>query len=309
MAYAHITEDEYYGDSIRWFIGTVVDINDPMKLDRVKVRVYGIHTSDTVSIPTDDLPWASVNIPVTEGGSSGIGANSQIKNRAQVFGIFLDGKDSQCPLVLGSIPKVETKRTDVKQPAGQINEYDPIIAAEPKRPQVSGEVNNQKTQKKEPGNLVGNTNNEKAYNFFLSVEGGSFTPQQAAGIIGNLVIESGDRKGDIRPTVVSGVKNEGSFGIAQWNPSKAAGYRLQELKRWSNSAGLDYRSLYAQLKFIVYELGKYSYLGLAKLRKAETVEEASRVFETKYERPAKGSSLKRINVALEINNKLGIGAA
>ena len=60
MAFAHITEDEYYGDSIRWFIGTVVDINDPMKLDRVKVRVYGIHTSDTVSIPTDDLPWASV---------------------------------------------------------------------------------------------------------------------------------------------------------------------------------------------------------------------------------------------------------
>jgi len=305
MAYAHITEDEYYGDSVRWFIGTIVDINDPLKLDRVKVRVYGIHTSSTIDIPTDDLPWASVLIPVTEGGSSGIGANSQIKNRAQVFGIFLDGKDSQMPLVMGSIPKIETKRNDIKESMSKSNEFDnisqppnaPPYATNPGQPTV------------EIGNLSGNTNNEKAFNFFLSVEGGSFTPQQAAGIIGNLVIESGDSKGDIRPIVVSGVKNEGSFGIAQWNPSKAAGYRLQELRKFSASAGLVYRTLYAQLKFIIYELNKYPYLGLAQLRKANTTEEAAKAFEEKYERPAKGSSLKRVNVALEIERKIGIGAA
>jgi len=302
MAYAHIPETEYYGDQIRWFIGTVVDVNDPLKLDRVKVRVYGIHTSNTVDIPNEDLPWANVLIPVTEGGTSGIGANSQIKNRAQVFGIFLDGKDSQCPLVIGSIPKVETKRNDTQEAPSAKNEYDgtsvvpdsTLQGVKPGVPSVS------------EGNLVGQNNAEKAYNFFLSKEGGSFTPAQAAGIIGNLMAESGK---DLNPTIVSGFKDEGSFGIAQWNPSKAAGFRLQELKRFCKDSNLNFRTLYAQLKFIIYELGKYPYLGLGKLRKAQTPEEASKVFERYYERPAPGSTQKRIQFALEIDKKLGIGAA
>ena len=32
---------DFYGDSTRWFVGTVVDVTDPLKLDRVKVRVHG----------------------------------------------------------------------------------------------------------------------------------------------------------------------------------------------------------------------------------------------------------------------------
>ena len=102
----------YYGDKSRWFIGIVVDVNDPLRLDRVKVRIQGIHTSDTKMIPNDDLPWAQVVIPVTEGGSSGLGSNSSLKPRAQVYGIFLDGDDSQLPLVVGSIPKIESIVSD-----------------------------------------------------------------------------------------------------------------------------------------------------------------------------------------------------
>ena len=97
----------FYGDHNRWFVGLVIDVNDPLKLDRVKVRIQGIHTHDTTLIPNADLPWAQVTIPVTEGGSSGIGANCSIKPRAQVFGFFLDGKNSQLPLVIGSIPKID----------------------------------------------------------------------------------------------------------------------------------------------------------------------------------------------------------
>ena len=80
----------FYGDQNRWFVGLVVDINDPLKLDRVRVRIQGIHTPDTTLIPNEDLPWAQVAIPVTEGGSSGLGANSSLKPRAQVFGFFLN---------------------------------------------------------------------------------------------------------------------------------------------------------------------------------------------------------------------------
>ena len=83
-------DNYYYGDTIRWFIGVVVSNNDPLKLDRVKVRIHGVHTEDTLAIPDEDLPWAQVNIPVTEDGSSGLGGNSRLKNRAQVFGIFLE---------------------------------------------------------------------------------------------------------------------------------------------------------------------------------------------------------------------------
>ena len=106
---------EFYGDNARWFIGFVVNNIDPLKLDRVKVRIQGLHSADVNDIPDDDLPWAQVNIPVTEDGSSGQGSNSQLKVRAQVFGIFLDGRNSQLPLVLGSIPKIETKRNTVQE--------------------------------------------------------------------------------------------------------------------------------------------------------------------------------------------------
>ena len=37
---------EFYGDETRWFIGTVVDLNDPMELGRIRVRIMGIHTDD-----------------------------------------------------------------------------------------------------------------------------------------------------------------------------------------------------------------------------------------------------------------------
>lgn len=41
---------EFYGDETRWFIGLVLDINDPIQLGRVKVRIYGIHTGDQSEI-------------------------------------------------------------------------------------------------------------------------------------------------------------------------------------------------------------------------------------------------------------------
>ena len=105
-------KNHFYGDETRWFIGRVVDNNDPLYLGRVKVRIYGIHTGSTQDIPEYALPWAQVVLPVTEEGTTGYGNNPAILPTAQVFGIFLDGKESQLPLVIGSIPKIETDATD-----------------------------------------------------------------------------------------------------------------------------------------------------------------------------------------------------
>ena len=106
------TFKDYYGDETRWFIGKVLQVHgDPEELGRVKVRIYGVHPDSPQDCSLDELPWASVTLPTTEGGSSGFGGSVGIKEGAQVFGIFLDGKNSQIPLILGSIPKNETLKT------------------------------------------------------------------------------------------------------------------------------------------------------------------------------------------------------
>ena len=91
---------QYYGDETRWFLGIVIDINDPEQLGRVKVLIFGVHGEDTIDVPNRDLPWAHVVTPITECGSSGIGANVGIKPLAQVYGIFLVGKNFKVHFVI-----------------------------------------------------------------------------------------------------------------------------------------------------------------------------------------------------------------
>lgn len=96
---------EYYGDQTRWFLGEVVEVKgDPLKLGRVKVRVYGVH-DDKELIKDDDLPWAQIVVPVTQGVHEGKGQYLGILKGTQVFGMFLDGKSSQLPMVIGTVPK------------------------------------------------------------------------------------------------------------------------------------------------------------------------------------------------------------
>ena len=63
-------------DGFSWFIGVVEDRQDPEKAGRVRVRCLGYHSAKTEDIPMEDLPWASIMMPVTAGGNSGIGTSS-----------------------------------------------------------------------------------------------------------------------------------------------------------------------------------------------------------------------------------------
>lgn len=96
---------EYYGDHFRWFTGKVTDIDDPMHLGRIKVRIYGIHPDNTLEVPDDDLPWAQIMVPSTQGGKGVLGNILGIQVDALVFGFFIDGENSQMPMVIGSLPK------------------------------------------------------------------------------------------------------------------------------------------------------------------------------------------------------------
>ena len=90
-----------------WWYGVVEDRNDPLYLGRLKVRCIGWHTDDKTpgqGIPTEDLPWADIIMPITSATMSGIGLSpTGVVPGTHVFGFFRDGKEAQEPVVIGTI--------------------------------------------------------------------------------------------------------------------------------------------------------------------------------------------------------------
>jgi len=101
-----MNNDNYMGlGGFYWFTGVVEDRNDPLKVGRVKVRIIGAHTSDKTILPTEDLPWALVMLPITASGVSGIGQSATgLLEGSWVFGFFRDNPRNQEPVILGSLP-------------------------------------------------------------------------------------------------------------------------------------------------------------------------------------------------------------
>ena len=99
MAFLGISEFKH-------FVGVVEDRFDPEKLGRLRVRCLGIHTSDKNKIATADLPWASVMLPTTSSGISGLGQSpSFIVEGAWVWGYFRDGDSlMQEMVIVGTLP-------------------------------------------------------------------------------------------------------------------------------------------------------------------------------------------------------------
>ena len=92
-------------DGFIWFTGVVEDRHDPMHTGRVRVRCLGYHTYNKTDLPTEDLPWAQVMLPVTSAGISGIGQTPLgLVEGSHVIGFFRDGKHAQEPVILGSMP-------------------------------------------------------------------------------------------------------------------------------------------------------------------------------------------------------------
>ena len=80
-------------------IGIVEDNNDPLKLGRVRVRIYDVHGNDKLKIPTVKLPWAYV----LHAGNH----KSYFETIAfgdWVYITTLDGQNAQEILVLGVLP-------------------------------------------------------------------------------------------------------------------------------------------------------------------------------------------------------------
>ena len=112
-------------DGFVWFIGVVEDRDDPEKLGRCKVRIYGYHSEDKVEQPTEDLPFAVPIQPINSAAINGVGTSPVGPLPGTwVVGFFLDGSDMQQPAFFGTIgtksaPKVY-KKTSAQTSASNV---------------------------------------------------------------------------------------------------------------------------------------------------------------------------------------------
>jgi len=111
------------GNSFNWWVGQVEKKASDDKKNkggyRFQVRIVGDHPESKQILPTDDLPWANVMMPVNVPfmpGNTG-GASCGLDEGCWVVGFYLD-EDKQKPLIIGSIGQTPgaTTVTKVQRP-------------------------------------------------------------------------------------------------------------------------------------------------------------------------------------------------
>jgi len=118
------------GESFRWFIARVIDINDPEKLGRVKIRVIHEQTGElgkkvkTFGILDEDLLWAYPISAIQSASLSwkkitelekfetpdwidAVGLSpTGLAVSSYVYGFYLDGHEANIPLIFGTYHKM-----------------------------------------------------------------------------------------------------------------------------------------------------------------------------------------------------------
>lgn len=127
--------------------------------------------------------------------------------------------------------------------------------------------------------LKGNNNSEKIWNFFIEQ---GFTPEQAAGFLGNFHVETGG-------TFDPGIEQVGgnAFGIAQWDDRRIT------LEAYAREKGQPVDSLELQLDFVMHELRGSESAAYESIKATKTVEEAWKAVSYNYERPAEPANPER----------------
>lgn len=246
---------EYYGDNVRWFVADVIDSTPPYGLEgRIRVRVHGIHSPSTKDIAQANLPWAQVVIPSTEGGVSGLGANPVIQAGSLVFGFFMDGANSQVPLVLGSLPRVEYP-SRIQQ---SIEFEDVIERANPtedfyNKSIVAIEDDIDQNDNYDLGVFTKESTRRKAIAVKFFVANG-FTIKQACALSAGLYLISRMDNGFTDAS--------GRYGIGGWKGQRQKNLRIFN-ERWDEFT--------IQLAFVLYELNTTRSDAGSRLRRVDTL--------------------------------------
>jgi hypothetical protein len=99
--------DSFIGGNFLWFTGVIEDVNDPEEMGRYRVRCFGYHSDNKGDIPTEDLPWSNVMMPISSASTSGIGQSATgLVQGSWVIGFFRDGNNAQDSIIMGSIPSM-----------------------------------------------------------------------------------------------------------------------------------------------------------------------------------------------------------
>jgi len=86
----------------KFYLGVIEDRHDPKAMGRVRVRVFGLHSSDRINeVPIDSLPWSMVMQPAN--ASTTAGGISQLVEGTWVLVMYFDN-NLQDPLVVGALP-------------------------------------------------------------------------------------------------------------------------------------------------------------------------------------------------------------
>ena len=134
-----------------FYRGIVEDNNDPSKIGRVKVRIFGIH--DDSGVKTSDLPWAEVAGSTEFGLVSGVGISSVLRKGTMVW-VFFKEDDSNYPVVFATS---KGNNTSADPYSGVFKDPDGVY---PKRmgsdihPNVQGEYTTLATLETECGHLI-----------------------------------------------------------------------------------------------------------------------------------------------------------
>ena len=118
--------------------------------------------------------------------------------------------------------------------------------------------------------LTGNSNAEKVFRYLVDKEG--FTPEAAAGIIGNLMQESG-----VNPKSRQ-LRGGPGRGIMQWTESE----RWASLSAWAKSSGKDPWALETQVEWMVKEMKSYGTYN--RIKSVTSYKKAVEIFEREMER-------------------------
>ena len=118
-----------------FFIGVIENNIDTRGEGRCQVRAFGIHGNND-QVPRDLLPWAIV-------AQGGYDPNVVPKLNSWVYGMFLDGRDAQQPMILGLVPTQMTEKINPKKNGwGWIPDKDGDLVAKGSEPSAIGDPQN-----------------------------------------------------------------------------------------------------------------------------------------------------------------------
>lgn len=123
------------GNDFVWFFGVIEDIDDPLKLGRARVRIFSWHTDQKNEIPTTDLPWAQPIQSVQSAAMGDVGHSpTGYVNGTWVVGFFIDGKEAQRPVIMGTLSGIPTQSAD---PTKGFNDPDAVYPKRTHEPDVN----------------------------------------------------------------------------------------------------------------------------------------------------------------------------